>query len=242
MRRRISRFSVKKFWSHSAQKIRGHHFNVSEVLGYRKTLWIIGGIAFLRRKFLSHSTKKFCWGTIWCFKKFRVSQNFMHKKGISLNSVENSVSDSANKVRRWTLLRFERILVLKNFQQRRRSFTVFSKVFFISRNRENCAREPFCVLKNFWREEVFMDKRGRGGGSVSRFSVGKFLSHCSEIFHCRTLWCFRKVPLSKNFLHRRRGHHGFAELFFVLQDGNEKLCKGTLLVSRKFLVLKEIYG
>ena len=30
-----------------------------------------------------------------------------------------------------------------------------------------------------------------------------FLSHCTEIFHWRTLWCFRKILLSKIFMHRR---------------------------------------
>ena len=51
-----------------------------------------GGITFLRRKLLSHSTEKFRWGTVGCFRKFRASQNFMHKKGLSLNSVEKFLS------------------------------------------------------------------------------------------------------------------------------------------------------
>ena len=38
----VSRYSVKKFWSHSAEKFRGHPINVSENLGYRKTLCLRG--------------------------------------------------------------------------------------------------------------------------------------------------------------------------------------------------------
>ena len=69
----ISRFSLKIFMSHSAENFGkgillflrkflvskslmdekgGHPFNVSENLGYRKILCIIGGITFFRRKFL----------------------------------------------------------------------------------------------------------------------------------------------------------------------------------------------
>ena len=47
---------------------------------------------FSVENFLSYSTKKFRCGTLRCFRKFRVSQNFMHKKRISLNSVENFLS------------------------------------------------------------------------------------------------------------------------------------------------------
>ena len=53
----------------------------------------------------------------------------------------------------------------------------------------------------------------RAGGEYHDFP-SKFLSHCTEIFHWRTLWCFRKTLLSKIFMHRRgTGHHGFVEIF-----------------------------
>ena len=66
----------------------------------------------------------------------------------------------------------------------------------------------------------------------------KFLSHCSEIFHWRTLWCFRKILLSKIFMHRRGGITVLSK-FFVSQDREEKFCKGTLLFSGNFLVSKK---
>ena len=40
------------------------------------------------------------------------------------------------------------------------------------------------------------------------------MSHCTERFHWRTLWCSWKNLLSKNFIHRRGAeHHGFVEIF-----------------------------
>ena len=66
-------------------------------------------------------------------------------------------------------------------------------MFFISQDRKNFAREPFCVS-----EKYFMDRRG-----VSRFSVEKFLCDCTKIFHWRQLWSLRKILLSKIYMHRR---------------------------------------
>ena len=60
----LSRFSVENFLSHSVEKFRGHPFNVSENLGYRKILCIIGGITSFRQKFLSHSAEKLRKGTL----------------------------------------------------------------------------------------------------------------------------------------------------------------------------------
>ena len=64
MKRRVSRFSVENFWSHSAEKFGGHPFNVSENLEYREILCIIGGVTIFRRKFLSHSAEKLRKGTL----------------------------------------------------------------------------------------------------------------------------------------------------------------------------------
>ena len=45
--------------SHSAEKFRGHSFNVSENLGYQKILCIIGGITIFPRKFFVSVPKNF---------------------------------------------------------------------------------------------------------------------------------------------------------------------------------------
>ena len=145
-------FSFKIFCLTVQKNFVGEHFGVSENFGYRKILCIRergGATTFLRRKFLSHTTEKIRWGTVRCFRKIRASQTFMHKKGISLNSVEIFLSHSADKIRRRTLLCFVRILVSKIFTQRRGKLHVFLEIFFISQDRKNFAGEPFCVSENF---------------------------------------------------------------------------------------------
>ena len=51
-------FPSKFFLSHSAEKFCGHPFNVSENLGYRKILCIIGGITIFRQKFFVSQCRK----------------------------------------------------------------------------------------------------------------------------------------------------------------------------------------
>ena len=81
MERGVSRFSVENFWSHSAEEFRGHPFNVSEILGYRKVLCIIGGITFFCRKCLVSQCQKISWACLQCFRKFGVLKNFKHNRG-----------------------------------------------------------------------------------------------------------------------------------------------------------------
>ena len=71
----------RKLLSHSAEKCRGHPFNVSENLGYRKILCIIGGITSFRRKFFVSQCRKMSWASLQYFRKFGVSKNFMHNRG-----------------------------------------------------------------------------------------------------------------------------------------------------------------
>ena len=66
------------FWAHSAEKFYGHPFNVSENLGYRKILCLIGGITIFRRKFFVSQCRKISWASLQCLRKFGVSKNFMH--------------------------------------------------------------------------------------------------------------------------------------------------------------------
>ena len=126
---------------------------MSENFGYRKILCIReGGITYLRRKlFVTEYQKKFRWGTLRCFRKFRVSQNFMHKKGISVSSVETFLSHSADKIRRRTLLRFERILVSKIFMYRRGGGASRFCRNFLSHWTEmkSFVKEPFCFPESF---------------------------------------------------------------------------------------------
>ena len=96
-------------------------FWVSEVFWYRKKLinksWGISH--FSLEFFLTHISEKFRGRTLECFRKLRVSKNFLPKKGISLVSVEVFLSHSAEKYRRGTLLCFKCIPVSKIFMHSR---------------------------------------------------------------------------------------------------------------------------
>ena len=121
----------------------------------------------------------------------------MHKKGIPLNSVEKSLSHSADKIRRRTLMCFERILVSKIFKQRRGEASRFCRKFFLSHKTEKTSPGNRSVFQKIsGRKKYFMDNRG---GGDSRFSVEKFLSHRTETKN------FVREPLCfpENFWYRK---------------------------------------
>ena len=97
-------------------KFVGEPFCVSKKFWYRKFSCIErGALRFSRSFFVPHSAEKIRWGTLQCFRKFRVSKNFTHKKGLSLFSVD-FLSFSADKICRGALLCFKKILVSKIFK------------------------------------------------------------------------------------------------------------------------------
>ena len=72
-----------KIFGLSAEKFRGLPFNVSENVGCRKNLCIIGSITitFLRRKCFVSQCQKNSWTSLQCFRKIRVSKIFMYNRG-----------------------------------------------------------------------------------------------------------------------------------------------------------------
>ena len=70
-----------------------------------------------------------------------------------------------------------------------------SKIFCLSA--ENFCRGILYCCNNFG----YRKSLDKGGGGITIFR--RFLSHCIEIFHWRTLWCFRKILSSNIFMHRR---------------------------------------
>ena len=137
----------------------------------------------------------------------------MHKKGISLKSVEKFLSPSAEKIRRRTLLGFERILVSKSFKQRKGEASRFCRKFFyltvpkkLRQGTILCSRK-FLVGKN-----ILWIRRGGGGITIFRRKV--LLSQCRKTSWA-SLECFKKFGVSKNFMHNRR-YHNFPSKFFCL--------------------------
>ena len=91
----------------------GEFFSVSLTLGIEKKLGIRErerereretGLRFFVVIVVSHSNETFRRGTLRCFRKFRVSKNFMPKRGISRFSIEYLLSHSTENLRRRTLL------------------------------------------------------------------------------------------------------------------------------------------
>ena len=75
------------FLSHSNKKFRKWGPLCFRNVLVSKTFRIIG-VSRLCRNLLSDSSKKFLWGSFRCLRKVGLSKNFLHKKGMSLFSVE----------------------------------------------------------------------------------------------------------------------------------------------------------
>ena len=162
----------------------------------------------------------------------------MHKKAISLNFVEKSLSHSADKIPKRTLLCFERNLVSTIFKQRRGEASRFCRKLFSSHRTEKTSLGNHSVFQKIsGREKYLMDKRG-GGGGVSRFSVEAFVSLYRNNSLESTL-VFQKNSFIEIFKHRRGRGYTVLSKFFVSQDRNEKLCKGTLLFPEIFWYRKK---
>ena len=105
--KRVSRFFVEKFSSHSAEKFRrGTRLCLRKFRVSKNFMPKMGISRFSRENLLSHSTEKLRRGTLLCFTKFLVSKKFMDKRGwgVSRFSVKHFLSHSAEKFRRGTLL------------------------------------------------------------------------------------------------------------------------------------------
>ena len=89
--RGVSRCSVKHFCHTVPKKSLGNH-SVFHKISDRNKIFMDkrgGGITIFRRKLLVSQCRKIWWASLQCFRKFGVSKNFMHNKGVSQFSVEN---------------------------------------------------------------------------------------------------------------------------------------------------------
>ena len=125
-------------------------------------------------KFSPHSAENFCRGTRLCCRKFRVSKNSMHKRGMSQISIEKLLSHSTEDFREGIL--------------------------------------------RFWKNCGFEKLYGWEGGIT--FFRRKFLvSHCRRISWA-SLHCFKKIGVSKNFMHNRVYHAFLSKVFGVTVPKN----------------------
>ena len=84
----------------------GEPFSVSLISGIEKIYVSEGYVTIFRRNFFVSQCRKLSFGnpSMPCFRKFLVAKKFMDKKGgVSNFSIENFLSQSAEKCRRGTL-------------------------------------------------------------------------------------------------------------------------------------------
>ena len=109
-----------------------------------------------------------------------------------------------------SMLCFRKFPVAKKFMDKRGGGVSTSSIEnFLSHSDENFGRGggSFSVSLIVGTEKVWIRE-----GGVSRFSVEVFVSLYRNISLKNTL-VFQKIFLSKIFMHRRGGHHGFVETF-----------------------------
>ena len=102
----VSRFPSKIFCLTVPKKIVGEPFRVSLISGFEKFYASEGYVTIFGRKIFVSQRRKILQGnpSVLCFGKFPVANNFLNKKGgVSKFSVDNFLSQSAEKFRRGTL-------------------------------------------------------------------------------------------------------------------------------------------
>ena len=191
--KRVSRYSLEKFSSHSFEK-----FRRGTLLCLRKFLLLKnvkdkrGGVSrFSVENFLSHSAKNFRRGTLQCF------INFGYRKILCLRGEHH---DFLWKICCLTVPKSfvgELFCVSQNFWYRKNFWirggggeegeeggvSRFSVKNFLSHSAEKVRRGTLLCFTKFMVSKKFMDRRGGGRRGVgSRFSVEKFLSHSAEVF------------------------------------------------------------
>ena len=128
---------------------------------------------------------------------------------------------------------------IENFQAKEREASRFCRNFFYLTGPKKIRQGTILCFRKFLVGKNILWITG-GGGGYHNFPL-KFSSHCTEIFHWRTLWCFRKILSSKNFMHRRGGHHGFLKTFRLTRPKRKVLYR-NLSVFGKFSGNEKIYG
>ena len=99
--------------------------------------------------FLPHSAEKFRGGTLQCFKKFRVSKNFMLQRVMSRFSVEFLLYRKTLQANP-SVLCFRKFSVAKKFVDNRGGeYQNFPSKNFRLKVPKNFVEEPFCISQNF---------------------------------------------------------------------------------------------
>ena len=192
-----------------------------KVWGIGKILCIIEGIAIFRRKLFVSQCRKTSWASLQCFRKFGVSEKFMHNRGYH-NFLTKNFGLTGWKIT-WAFLQcFRKFGVSKKFMHNRGYHKFPSKKF--------CLTVPKIfvgipsMFQKVWAIGIILCIIG----GITCFRRKFFVSQCRKISWASLQW-FRKFEVSKNFMNNR-GYHNFPTKIF-LSHSVEKFCGHPFNVS-----------
>ena len=108
-------------------------FCFPEIFWYRKKFMDKRGhITISSRNFYVSQCRKISWACPKCFRKFRVSKNFMHTRGYHVFPSKFFLSHSAENIRRGIFWCFTNFWSRKILDKRRGSITIFRRSFCLT--------------------------------------------------------------------------------------------------------------
>ena len=123
----------------------------------------------------------------------------MHKKGISLNSVEKFLSHSTEKFRWGTLRCFRKFRVSQNFMHKK-GISLNSVEKFLSHSADKIRRRTLLCFERILVSKIFKQRRRKLHGFVKFFYLTGLKKLCQG-----TILCFRKFLVGENILWIRGG-------------------------------------
>ena len=154
--------------------------------------------------------------SVLCFRKLLVAKKFMDKKegGVTIFSVDNFSSESAEKFRRRTHQSFINFGYRKGLNERVGGSVKIFRLKFLVSLPKNFVGEPFSLSLNSSIERIYASE-----GYVTIIRLIFFVSQCRKISYSNpSVLCFRKFPVAKKFMDKRGGSVKiFRQNFFVSQ-------------------------
>ena len=193
---------------------------------------------FSVENFLSHSTKKFRWGTLRCIRKIRVSKEFMHQRGRGYQfSPSKTVCHTVSKI-----FVGEHSGVSGNFGYRKTlcireggSITFLRRKLFVTQYQKISLGNTSVYQKNSGIEKFYASQRG-----------GYHISQSKTFFHTVPKIVFGEhfvesgiLGFEKFYASEREGVSPFSVVKF-LSHSTKKFRWGTLRCIRKFRISKQI--
>ena len=130
------------------------------------------------------------------FQKNSGSEKIQDKTGgVSRNSVEIFLFNSARNFLGRTLLRFTNFWLSNNFLPKRVLSPISIDIFFVWQYRKTSSGNPSVLCFG----KLLVTKGSLDKSGVLRFSVAFFLSHSCENFNTVILQCFKKLLILKKF-------------------------------------------